>query len=125
VFESQRQGADAGEDMAFVRATHGLNRLLAWVPARITALFFALAGSFDDAIRGWRELASSASEEFFDKNDQILVHVGRGALQLASSTEAASTASVEAVRGAMRLVQRALVIWLVLLSALTLVGWLA
>ncbi len=37
----------------FADTLHGL---LAWVPARITALLFGLAGSLDDALRSWVQL---------------------------------------------------------------------
>jgi len=37
----------------FADALHGL---LAWIPARITALLFGLAGSLDDALQAWRQL---------------------------------------------------------------------
>lgn len=37
----------------FADALHGL---MAWIPARITALLFGLAGSLDDALRAWSQL---------------------------------------------------------------------
>lgn len=38
---------------SFADALHGL---LAWIPARVTALLFGLAGSLDDALRAWSQL---------------------------------------------------------------------
>lgn len=122
VFESHRRGLDDADQLAYIRTAQWVFRVLAWVPARITALFFPLAGSFDDAVTGWREYLARASEQFFETSDQILVYVGRGALRLEGAAAASDVASV---RAALRLVQRTLVIWLVLLSSLTLAGWLA
>jgi len=125
VFESRRQELSQANEHAYVRTAQSVHRWLSWLPARVTALFFPLAGSFDDAITGWRAYFGRATEQFFDANDQILVYVGRGALRLAETAASGTSTEVEAVRAALRLVQRTLVVWLVLLSALTLVGWLA
>ncbi|HSN72704.1 MAG TPA: regulatory signaling modulator protein AmpE [Steroidobacteraceae bacterium] len=122
VFESHRRGLSEADAHAYIRTSQWMHRVLAWFPARITALFFPLAGSFDDAVSGWRDYAAKASEQFFDASDQVLVYVGRGALRLAVPSEAVS--DVAAIKAALRLVQRTLVIWLVLLAALTLIGWL-
>lgn len=44
-----------GESLAadFADTLHGL---MAWIPARVTALLFGLAGSLDDALRAWSQL---------------------------------------------------------------------
>lgn len=39
-----------------------LHDVLAWIPARITALLYGLAGSLDDALKAWRGLIFSAVE---------------------------------------------------------------
>jgi AmpE protein len=124
VFEVHRRGESSEQEHVYLRTALFINRLLAWAPARITALFFPLAGSFDDAVAGWRQYLARASEQFFDASDQILVYVGCGALRLTAGPEGAPVSDVESVRAALRLVQRTLVIWLVLLSGLTLAGWL-
>jgi membrane protein required for beta-lactamase induction len=125
VFESRRAGNLAAGQSAFVRATQGVHRLLAWLPARVTALLFPLAGSFEDAVSGWREYLSRASEQILDASDQILVYVGMGALRSVSAPTAAADSDALVVNSAMRLVQRTLLLWLVVLAAFTLVGWLA
>jgi AmpE protein len=38
-----------------------LHALLAWLPARLTALLYALAGSMDDALADWRRLRTEPS----------------------------------------------------------------
>ncbi|MGH8462349.1 MAG: regulatory signaling modulator protein AmpE [Stenotrophobium sp.] len=44
-------------DSQAARVAETLQDLLAWIPARITALLYGLAGSLDDAIKAWRALA--------------------------------------------------------------------
>lgn len=43
-------------DSLGARFADDLHGLLAWVPARLTALLFGLAGSLDDALRAWAQL---------------------------------------------------------------------
>ena len=47
-----------------------------YVPARITALFFAIVGSFEDAIDSWR----SHARRFPDPNDGVILAATAGAL---------------------------------------------
>lgn len=123
VFESRRlqhEGEPAEEYMRTMQTIHGL---LSWLPARLTALFFAMAGSFEDAVGGWRDYVATASGEIFEANDHVLVCVGKGAIGQVQTPEGMMP-EVATARAAMRLVLRTLVIWLVLLSTLTLGGWL-
>jgi AmpE protein len=95
--------------------------LLAWLPARLLALGYALAGSFEDARRSFRERYSSLPGHLLERNDWLLVHVGRASLgKLAAGADAPLPASA-----AMRLVTRALVMWLVVVSVLSLTAWIA
>ncbi len=101
----------------FVHALQGIYAVLAWVPARLLALGYAMAGSFDAAFTSWRALISERLG-FFENNDAILMHVGRGAL----GTRATQGSDLERCRGALQLVWRALLIWLVVVSLLVLFG---
>ncbi|MCZ8129795.1 MAG: regulatory signaling modulator protein AmpE [Steroidobacteraceae bacterium] len=95
---------------------------LAWLPARLLALSYGLAGSFEDSFAGWRRYLREESDHFADANDRLLVHAGRealGARWTAAPDEAAR------VGHAVGLVHVALVAWLAALAALTLVAWLA
>lgn len=49
-----------------------------WLPARLTAIGMAMVGSFEDAIVGWRQHASTAPED----NDGIIVAAAAGALHV-------------------------------------------
>ncbi len=96
--------------------------VLAWAPARLLALGYALAGSFEDARRSWRERYSQLPARLLERNDWLLVHVGRAALgRMVPPVDEAEGP----VRAALRLVQRALLFWLTVIALLSLVAWIA
>jgi adenosylcobinamide-phosphate synthase len=113
-----------------------------WVPARATAIAFAVVGSFEEAIDCWRNHA----QRFPDDNDGVVLAATSGALNVrlggealkpafAAGTQPAglgpeppldtvSTPGREAEIGHLRsvvgLVWRSVVLWMVLLALLTL-----
>lgn len=104
------------------RATHLVETLFgvaAWVPARLLALSYAVAGSFDDAFEDWRAYYQRTSAGFFRVSENILAAAGVGAIRR-SCPEGDTLAAVTAAN---RLLRRALVIWITVIAALTLVGW--
>ena len=104
---------DAGDAViAVLQRIHGA---LAWAPARLLALCFGVAGSFDDAFRGWRGYLSAEGDEFFEANDRLLVHAGQGAL---SAAFASSTDEVGRTELALTLVRRSLYVWIAALALL-------
>jgi membrane protein required for beta-lactamase induction len=101
----------------------GLLFVLDWLPARLLAGLFALAGSFEDTVQGWR---NCDPERYADPGKALVLCAGSGALRLDS------TPSVEDLRDradpvlpstAMGLVWRALVLFVALLGLITLSGW--
>lgn len=59
-------------------ATTRLNEIIGWLPTRITALSYAIMGSFEDALRCWRyQLKTSLGN-----SSASLLAAGLGALQL-------------------------------------------
>ena len=60
-----------------------------WLPARITALSFAVVGSFEDAIDGWRNF----EPRFDGDNDGILLAATAGAVNIRLGKGAGVTAS--------------------------------
>jgi AmpE protein len=95
--------------------------LVAWLPARLLALSYAIAGSFDDAFEDWRAYYQRTSTGFFQGGESILAAAGIGAIRRRCPEGDALTA----VRAARQLLRRALFIWITVIAALTLVGWTA
>ena len=58
-----------------------------WLPARVTALGFAVVGSFEEAIDSWRNYA----QRFPDSNDGLIVAATAGAINVRLGGEALKT----------------------------------
>ena len=115
-----------------------------WLPARITALAFAVVGSFEDAIDCWRNYA----QRFPNDNDGVILAATSGAVNVRLGGEALKSANppggpqafrtsgvegmvdtestpgreaeVAHLRSIVGLVWRSVVLWMVLLALLTL-----
>lgn len=64
-----------------------------WVPARLTALGFAIVGNFEDAIYAWR----NHTRQWPDPNDGVLLAAGSGALGARLAGPLAEPSSVDAL----------------------------
>lgn len=93
--------------------------IVTWVPARLLAASYAVAGSFDDAFEDWRAYYHRTSAGFFRVSENIIAAAGIGAIRR-RCPEPGGVEAIEATRG---LVRRALFIWITVIAALTLVGW--
>lgn len=104
-------------------------KVIDWLPARITALGFAVVGSFEDAIDRWRNFESMP----FSDNDGVIlaatggaVGIELGTLVVDSGTELESQQKhkkelqLSHLAGIVGLVWRSVVMWMVLLALLTL-----
>ncbi|MDP9107835.1 MAG: CobD/CbiB family protein [Pseudomonadota bacterium] len=117
-----------------------------WIPARLTAIAFAIVGNFEDAIYAWRNFASRWQDEAVG----IILAAGGGALgiRLGAPIHAASNplpadvnnldAAVQdseaappgeeptarALQSTVGLVWRALLLWMLLLLLLSMAVWL-
>lgn len=120
VFESARQRAAGGAEPAYLHAVQSVYGVLAWLPARLLALTYAMAGSFEDAMSDWRSYYDTCSDKFFHVNDEILASAGRGAIGTAGHV---AETSLEPVRAAKRLINRTLLIWVTAISLLTVFGY--
>jgi membrane protein required for beta-lactamase induction len=120
-FEALRPDAtpDASSFSGALALVHGV---LAWVPARLAALSYSLAGSFEDAFGSWRVAVGGPGNSLLDRSEDLLARVGRGSLQPSLAVVPASELDVATARGALRIVVRALWIWLVAVALLVLVG---
>ena len=59
-----------------------LHGWLAWIPARLTAVGYATAGNFDDAIAALRAPTEQATRQLSEHNEHLLARVGVAALAL-------------------------------------------
>lgn len=107
--------------------------LIDWVPARLTAMSFAVVGNFDDAIYAWRTQAAAWAE----RNMGVVLAAGAGALgvrlggALESNTVVASrpelglngTPDADTLQSAIALLWRTLLLWLAVIVLLSLAHW--
>lgn len=107
---------------------------LDWAPARLTAITLAVVGNFEDAIYCWREQAAG----WTGRAREIIVASAGGALgivlggplqqsggvQLRPEAGVGEEADADAVESAMRLIWRALAVWMFLIFLVTLAYWL-
>ncbi|MCC2676648.1 MAG: putative rane protein distantly related to cobalamin biosynthesis protein [Ramlibacter sp.] len=131
---------------ALQSAAAGAWKVVDWLPARMTAMAFAVVGSFEEAIDSWRHFA----QRFPNDNDGVILAATSGAVNVRLGGEAlrpvftpnttggfqaagdgmqpgldtASTPGREAeiahLRSVVGLVWRSVVLWMVLLALLTL-----
>ncbi|MGD8932201.1 MAG: regulatory signaling modulator protein AmpE [Chromatiales bacterium] len=113
-------------DLDFFIASRQLLALLDWLPARITAFTYAIAGSFEDALDGWRSYHESRFDEFSGNASGILICAGSGALRMSSLLDDKfdHTGTYQyLVEAAMGLIWRSLLVWLALLGIFVLADW--
>lgn len=109
---------------AYVRVVRSLHGILAWLPARLLVLGYALAGSYEGAISSWRKYHPGADTRFFEITNDVLDEVGNGASGESDPNDGESE-SARRVRDAMNLVHRTLwLIWCPAIAVLTLTDWL-
>lgn len=137
----ERAGAQPASD-SLRRASATAWVVVDWLPARLTALSFAMVGSFEEAIEGWRFHA----QRFPNDNDGVLLAATSGALNVRlggealrarangaaplglemdatmedSDTTPGREPEVGHLRSVVGLVWRSVVVWMLLLALLTL-----
>lgn len=114
-----------------VRVFHALN----WIPQRLTALTFAVAGNFEDAMYCWRTQTIS----WLDVEESVVLPVGAGAIgvrlglplniggqwQERSEIGMGDEPDADHIDGANSLIWRGLMVWLVIAFLLMVAGWAA
>lgn len=107
--------------------------IIDWLPARCTAMSFAIAGNFEDAVYCWRAQAAS----WMNQNQGIILASGAGALGVRLGDPlrqphgefyrpelgVGEEADVDFLQNTIGLVWRALVVWLLLLLLLEIASW--
>ena len=120
VCHARENGAadDAAEWPQVVQAILLLHRLFAWIPARLLAVGYMFAGSYDGAMAAWKNFHAMRSGAFPGPTDQLLGAVGSGA---APGHDENSDGVLVRARIARDLVSRTLwMIWCPVLALLTL-----
>ena len=97
-------------------AAKRLQGILAWAPAHLVAIGYALTGNYEGASTGFRE--KKKYDDLCESNYYTLLAAGMGALRDCAPGE--ETSCIVSTRG---LVLRALVVWLAVIAGLTLIGW--
>jgi adenosylcobinamide-phosphate synthase len=92
-----------------------------WLPARITAVCFAVVGSFEEAIDSWRQYAAGQERT----NDGVIIAATSGAVNVRLGMTGDNGPSLPNpemghLRSVVGLVWRSVVSWMVLLALLTL-----
>jgi AmpE protein len=124
VFAAGRDEQEDGTTDRMRDAATALHGWLAWIPARLTAIGYAAAGNFDAALGAWRAPSEDRSDSPFEYSEHLLARVGVAAIGIVDEGDEDLTA--RAIRGATaanRLVFRLLLIWGVVIAAMTLYGW--
>ncbi len=111
-------------------ASYRLFGILSWVPARICAAGYALAGAFEDALSEWSELSVSGQYDFCKSNQNVLAKTGMAALHISRYESPLEDddlvdkrVNVNAVKAARALVLRTLLLACVIISMVTITGW--
>ena len=119
----------------FGRVAARLDDVLNWVPARLTALTYSLLGDVRGGFRCWRAQAPA----WDSPNAGPVMAAGAGALRVVLGGPApyasgikqrpmlgeGEPASAETIDAAIQLVHRGVWLWLGLLAAVAIIGWIA
>ena len=123
VFGVSRDDSHKTADMV-LEAAGQIHGWLAWIPARLTAIGYAMAGSFEGALSAWRMPEGLTVKTQSEHSEALLARVGIGALALQSNEdESVSDRGVRGATAANGLVFRLLFIWAAVIAAMTLYGW--
>jgi len=123
VFNASRDASEEAVAAEVAEAAGNLHAWLAWIPARLTAFGYGLAGSFEGAISAFRSDDRAKGATTGERNEMLLARAGLAALALADQPgEAASERGVRGAMAANGLVMRLLGIWALVIALMTLSG---
>ncbi|WP_455211380.1 regulatory signaling modulator protein AmpE [Kaarinaea lacus] len=111
---------DAGaENNGFYQSTQLLFSILNWLPSHITAVTYAVTGSFVDAIHQWK-IHKSYDHLDPEAANNMLIDTGFGAIQLESENKVFDGQTIHDVLG---LCRRTIIFWITAIAIMTLAGW--
>ena len=128
VFSTSRRGFSPDATMAGMRndvsgAATDVHGWLAWIPARLVAIGYGLAGSFDAAKHAWKTPEESRQLPQSVISEELLARVGTAALALQQSEgESDEERAMRGAQAAKGMVYRLFVIWAAIIAAMTLYG---
>jgi len=123
VFNESRDEEDDEHLIRMREAARTVHSWLAWIPARLTAIGYAIAGHFESALAAWRALPEPPPATAWEATKNLLARVGVGALALDhGDPEASAERAMRGATAANQLVFRLLIIWAVVIAAMTLYG---
>jgi AmpE protein len=104
-----------------------LHNIMDWAPARLLALTFFMAGSFDDAAHGWRK-SFTTSADMHLRNRMFVILTGCAAMRhevddTAPHPDKQEEYDLQWLRTARVLVIRSLIVWVAVIALLTLAGF--
>ncbi|MGQ0698101.1 MAG: regulatory signaling modulator protein AmpE [Panacagrimonas sp.] len=115
------------EDSPAARAAETLHAFAAWIPARVTAVLFGLAGSLDDAMKEYGRLREHPAHGWRHQTWAVLAEVASGSIEFETpdgATEVPATLELVA-REVVNLQLRALLILLAFVAVFTTGNWFA
>lgn len=124
VFTASRDEEQNGAAARLRDAAVTLHGWLAWIPARLTAIGYAVAGHFDAGVGAWRAPTEHKDATLSEYNEFLLARVGVSALALQDDEDENLTQrGIRGATAANKLVFRLLLIWAVIIAAMTLYGF--
>ena len=115
MLEQMQRGDEEDSSQSMIEQ---FNKLLAWPPAHLVAISYAMVGDFSSSFRRILEHAGD-----WNSNSKILRHSGLGAIRLEDDGVMTGTADLQEVWDALEMVRRSEVVWVALLAFLILAGY--
>lgn len=110
----------------FLDSVLRIHAVLDWIPARVTAVCYAVIGSFVEAMQQWRAAAQNWNTDLYTGNRLVLINSGLGALRLVNlEAGRGNTTLRDDIIDAEALINRTVIVWLTAFALLTIAGWLS
>jgi len=108
----------SSDNANLIKAARQLQAIMAWAPAHLVAIGYALTGNYEGAKQEFYN--KNKQEDLADCNYHTLITAGQGALKDCTPGDESAC-----IHSAQSLVLRTLIAWLAVIGALTLMGWMS